>query len=107
MQHFILREYNEAGDDCVNIKIAELKCKEVINITDGQRLGFISDVLFSADNGGITALVIPGRMKFLGLFGHEDDIIIPWDAIRKVSDDIILVELPAPSYEKNEKSRVF
>lgn len=85
----------------MNIKIAELKCKEVINITDGQRLGFINDVLFSSENGGVTAIVIPGKMRFLGLFGHENDIVIPWDAIRKVSDDIILVEIPTSRFNQD------
>jgi YlmC/YmxH family sporulation protein len=77
----------------MHCRIADLRCKEVINVHDGLRLGFVCDILFNIDNGQILALVVPGPCKFLGIFGREDDYIIPWDCICRIGDDIILVDI--------------
>lgn len=74
-------------------RIADLKYKEVINICSGFRMGFVCDVLMDIVTGKIFALIVPGRCKFFGLLGREDDYVIPWDAIKKIGDDIILVEI--------------
>ena len=39
------------------------------------------------------ALIVPGKLKFFGLFGREDDFVIPWGCIRRIGNDIILVEV--------------
>ena len=74
-------------------RVTELRCKEVINITDGQRLGFVSDVEVQLPEGKVLALVVPGPCRFFGLFGRKDDFVIPWNCIRRSGSDIILVEL--------------
>ena len=74
-------------------RVTELRCKEVINITDGQRLGFVSDVEVQLPEGKVLALVVPGPCRFFGLFGRKDDFVIPWNCIRQIGDDIILVEV--------------
>ncbi len=73
-------------------RIGDLRYKEVINVNTGLRLGFVSDGIFDSASGRMTALVVPGAYKVLGLFGRSDDYIIPWNAIRRIGDDIILVE---------------
>ena len=47
-------------------RVTELRCKEVINITDGQRLGFVSDVEVQLPEGKVLALVVPGPCRFFG-----------------------------------------
>ena len=74
-------------------RIADLRCKEVINICDGLRLGFVSDVYLNVVSGQIVSLVVPGRCRICGMFGREDDYVIPWECIRKIGDDIVLVEI--------------
>ena len=74
-------------------RVTELRCKEVINITDGQRLGFVSDVEVQLPEGKVLALVVPGPCRFFGLFGRKDDFVIPWNCMRRIGSDIILVEL--------------
>lgn len=71
----------------------DLKQKEVINISDGKRLGFVSDVEIDLDSGKIDAIVIPGGGRFFGLIGKDNEFIIPWEKIKKIGEDIILVDL--------------
>ena len=73
--------------------ITDLRDKEVINVCDGARLGYVGDVELIAETGQITALIVPASVKFCGLLGGEDQYVIPWSCIRKVGDDIILVEV--------------
>lgn len=74
-------------------KFSEFKCKEVINICDGSRLGYVSDMEFEIPVGRITAIIVPGPCRFLGLFGRTGDYFIPWHCIKRVGDDIILVDV--------------
>ncbi|MDP4109041.1 MAG: YlmC/YmxH family sporulation protein [Bacillota bacterium] len=72
--------------------IAELRYKEVVSLSNGARLGFVCDLEFDMENGRVTSLVIPGPLRFFGLLGREEDYIVPWDAINKIGEDIILVK---------------
>ena len=78
----------------------ELRCKEVIRITDGCRLGYPGDFEIDLDGGKILALTIPGKRRFFGLFGREADQRIPWSLIHRFGDDIILVGEPPYSIPK-------
>lgn len=87
-------------------RIADFRCKEVINICTGFRLGYISDVEFDASNGSITALIVPGPCRFFGLLGREDDYLLPWDCIDRIGEDIILVNIPGECRRcRSEKKR--
>ena len=74
-------------------RIADLRCKEVVNIADGNRLGNVEDVLVDTGSGHIVALVAPGPCRFLGLFFPGDDVIIRWECVRRIGEDLILVEI--------------
>lgn len=76
------------------VKTSDLKLKEVVNVVDGKRLGTITDIEIEVDTGRLTAIVVPGSGKFLGFFGRNDDMVIPWDKITKIGFDVILVEAP-------------
>ena len=76
----------------MSCKFTDLQCKEVICVTDGQRLGFVTDVLVELPEGKVCAIVVPGLCRLMGLAGHKDDFIIPWDCIRRIGPDIILVD---------------
>lgn len=77
-------------------RITDLRCKEVINLCDGARLGYVGDVEIDTVCGRVVALVVPGRCRFFGLFGREEDYVIPWECIDKIGDDIILVRHDRP-----------
>lgn len=72
---------------------SDLKQKEVINIADGRRLGFVSDVEINLEDGRLEAIILPGAGRFFGLLGKENEFVIPWDRIKKIGEDIILVEM--------------
>ena len=71
----------------------DFKSKEVINITDARRLGMVQDVCADLETGKITSIVVPGGNKLLSMFSNESDIVITWDKIKCIGEDIILVEL--------------
>ncbi len=75
------------------MRIGDMKHKEIINILDGSRLGYICDVEIDWNEGRVQTLIVPGPGKVMGLFGRELEYIIPWDNIRKIGEDTILVEL--------------
>ena len=77
------------------LKTSDLKVKEVINVEDGRRLGNITDIEIDVETGRLTAIVVPGPGRFLGIFGRNDDVIIPWEKINKIGFDVILVEASA------------
>ena len=68
------------------------KQKEVINLSDGKRLGYVQDVEANFETGEITAIIVPGSSKFFSV-GNKNDIVIPWGKIRRIGEDIILVEI--------------
>ena len=72
----------------------DFKHKEVINISDAKRLGYGQDVCADLGTGKITSIIVPGSTnKFLSLFSSNNDIIIPWENIRCIGEDLILVEI--------------
>ena len=75
-------------------RIRDLKCKEVINICDGCRLGYVDDVEVRVPEGQIVAVIVYGPCRFFGLFGRGDEYYIPWECIQRIGDGIILVDRP-------------
>ena len=71
------------------MRMCELRQKEVINICSCRSLGCVSDVEIDTCTGRLVAIVVPGRGK-LGFLGKRNDCVIPWEAIRRIGDDIIL-----------------
>ena len=76
----------------MHCRIVDIRGKEVIDICTGVRLGFPCDVEIDVVSGRMVAIVVPGPCRYFGLFGRGEEIIIPWDRIRRIGDDIILVE---------------
>ena len=74
-------------------KFTELRCKEVICICDGRRLGFICDVRIELPEGRISAIIVPGPGRFFGCCGRRDDYVIPWCCIKRIGPDIVLVDI--------------
>ena len=75
-------------------RVSELRYKEIINVSDGSRYGWVGDVAVDLESGQVRALVVPGRLRLFGLLGREEDRVFPWEAVRRFGADTILVETP-------------
>ena len=72
-------------------RIDEMKNKQVVCIRDGCVLGYISDIELDTEKGTLTSIVIYGKLRFFGLFGREEDIVIPFDEIKVIGAETVLV----------------
>lgn len=75
------------------MKTSDLRQKEVINITDGKRLGFVADLDIDLEKGIIKSIIVPGQNRIFSFFAKTGDYIIPWELIKTIGSDVILVEL--------------
>ncbi|MGQ9512185.1 YlmC/YmxH family sporulation protein [Thermodesulfitimonas sp.] len=73
-------------------KASELARRDFINIVDGRRLGPVVD-LHIDEKGSVTALVVRKGRRYLGLFRWGRDLIIPWQQVKKIGVDAVLVEM--------------
>ena len=87
------------------ISFSELRCKEVINISDGRRLGYVSDLELEAESGRIMTLCVPCYGRFFGLFGNGGVYVIPWPCICKVGNDLILVDVCLEEVRRQKEKR--
>lgn len=72
----------------------DFKHKEVINITDARRLGYVQDVCADLESGRITAIIVPGGSnKLANFFSSANDIVIKWEQITCIGEDLILVKI--------------
>ena len=74
-------------------RYSTLRCREVINVSDGCRLGYIGDLELNLESGRILALVVPGHGRLFGLLAAAEEYVIPWSCIRRIGEDIVLVDV--------------
>ena len=60
----------------------DFKHKEVVNIKDGKRLGFVQDVNADLESGVITSIIVPGNANKINIFVNGNEIVIPWKQIK-------------------------
>ena len=80
-------------------RIRDFRCKEVINVCDGCRLGYVSDLDVRVPEGQVVAIIVYGPGRFFGLFGRGEEYYVPWECIQRIGDDIILIDKPFPRRE--------
>ncbi len=71
--------------------LSEMHNKEIINIKNGARLGYVDDIEFETETASVKSLIVYGRTRFFGFLGREDDLVITCDEIEVVGDDTILI----------------
>lgn len=78
------------------MRLSELGEKEIVNLNNGGRLGILADadMIIDESSGNILSLSIPDRRLTMKLFSTERNYMeIPWESIRKIGYDMIIVEL--------------
>lgn len=76
------------------MRLSHLAGKEVINLSDGARLGVIDEceLTFDCKSGRIHTILIPNRNALFNLFNENRTTIIPWQAIKRIGDEVIIVD---------------
>ena len=85
-------------------RFSHLRRKEVINICDGRRLGFVGDLELKVPEGEVKALIVFGPCRFFGLFGRGEDFYVPWDCVQRFGDDIIAHRQALPAAGGGQKA---
>ena len=72
-----------------------LQSKDVINASNGSKIGFVSDLELNTSNLCIDALVVErfSPLKFLCLMKGPPVIIIPINQIITIGEDVIIVNI--------------
>lgn len=75
------------------MRLSKLGGKEIVNLSDGGRLGIIdnSDIIIDIKSGKIVSFLVPEKNQFK-LFGEKDEIKIPWESIKKIGEDMMIIE---------------
>ncbi|MTI85762.1 MAG: YlmC/YmxH family sporulation protein [Firmicutes bacterium] len=74
-------------------KISDLGRKDIINVSDGVKLGAVKDMHLDLDSGAVKAIVLQGPKKYFRLFGAGQDVVVSWEKVKKVGQDAVLVEI--------------
>ena len=91
------------------ISTEELRLKEIINLCNGERLGYACDIEFDRCTAQIVALIVPQNGGFLGI-GAGESLLIPWHKIECIGEDTILVRFTSaelPSFYRKKKKKIF
>lgn len=73
------------------LSYCELRRREVINGSDGRRMGHIIDLVFSVESGKIKGVILPYGKR--GIFSKSQDLFVPWSCVQRIGEDVILVEI--------------
>ena len=88
-------------------KFSDLRRKEVINIKDGSKYGYVSDVEVDTENARLCAIIVYGRLRCFGILGREEDYVIRWEDIQMIGDDTILVNCRSALHRKKRQGGFF
>ncbi len=88
-------------------RVQDLRCKDVISVSNGVRLGTVCDVEVDTATARICAIVVYGRLRWCGLLGRYDDIVIGWKDIKLIGEDTILVDFCCGEQGKGRLFGVF
>ena len=73
----------------------ELRCKEVVNMIDGRRLGHIVDMVIDLSSARVLGFVLPGQKSGWNIFKSSEQLFVPYGCVVRIGEDTILIELPS------------
>lgn len=74
------------------MRLSDLQNKTVINVIDGKNVGNIIDLEISAD-GTALGLIVEKYKFLISTFSSKKELVIKWDQIKKIGEDVILVNI--------------
>lgn len=84
------------------MRLSELSGKEIVNLYDGARMGIIgnSDLVIDENDGKIIYLLIPNKRMQFFLLNEKNFTEVPWDSIKKIGPDIVILEIDNQNSKK-------
>lgn len=79
----------------------ELRCKEVVNVLDGRKLGHIIDIIFDLASARVLGILVPGEKTGWNVFKSTNQLFIPFGCIVRIGEDAILVEVQGQGVPEN------
>ena len=74
------------------MRLSDLQHKIIINLFDGKNIGNIIDISVD-DKGKIIGLIVEKRRFLIFNFFNKKEIIVKWEQIEKIGEDVILVRV--------------
>ncbi len=74
------------------MRLSDLQDKDIVNVQDGSKIGNIIDVIIDHD-GNMQSLIVQKSKFFSNLFSSKDELEIKWEHIKKIGEDVILVNI--------------
>ena len=68
-------------------RISDLQYKEIVDIADGTRYGFLSDVELDGERGTVASWVVSGGGRVRGLRGRGRDVAFAWGGVKRIGAD--------------------
>jgi YlmC/YmxH family sporulation protein len=86
----------------VHMRFSDFSGKEMIDLDNGEKMGVLghSDLEIDPETGQIHSIILPATSLF-GLGKKRGEIVIPWQAIRKVGPEMIIVEVREKGRARN------
>lgn len=77
------------------MKLKHLKRKSVINVYNGNFLGYIRDIIISLPKGNIESLIVKQSLfkRIINFMNANNKFIISWNNIVSIGKDVILVNI--------------
>lgn len=76
----------------MDINFENLKNKEIICVKDGYKIGYVDDLVFDSESYKIKDFVCYAKRGLFTFFSKKDDIVIPYDKVQIIGEDIILID---------------
>lgn len=74
--------------------LRQLCKKDVVQLGSGVKLGRADDLELEMGSAQVCSLILRGRPRWFGLLGRGEDLVIPWQQIETIGEDVILVNCP-------------
>jgi YlmC/YmxH family sporulation protein len=76
------------------VRLSQIGGKEIVNLNTGERLGIVAeaDLVIDKETGKIQKLLIPEDRLQFSIFGDKDYFEVPWENVRKIGSDMIIIE---------------
>ena len=72
------------------MRLSELQSKNIVNVTDGKNIGNIIDANVDT-NGNIESFVVEEKRRLFAI-SKDNNAVVYWNDIRKIGEDVILIE---------------